>query len=87
MGYPALCAFRHFAHRAFWAATILLRAAGDIVRPLCAPIETTFWPLLFAQRALCAAAMRARPEADIVLPARLPLVPFSRERARLMPCS
>ena len=45
------CAFRHLAQRAFWAAMIRLRAAGDIVRPLRAAIETTFCPFTFAHRA------------------------------------
>ena len=51
MGYMALCAFRHFAQRAFWAATILMRPAGDIVRPLRELIETTLCPFLFAHLA------------------------------------
>jgi hypothetical protein len=76
-----LCAFRHFAQRAFWAATILLRAAGDIVRPLRPTIETTFCPLLLAHRARWAAAMRARPAAEIVLLVRWLLVPISTESA------
>jgi len=74
--YAVFCVFRHFAQRAFCAAAIFLRAAGDIVL-LRAVIETTFFPLSFAHLARCAAAIRARPAADIVLlPVRLP-VPFS----------
>ena len=40
----------HFAQRAFCAAAMRLRAAGDIVF-LAALITTTFRPLVFAQRA------------------------------------
>jgi len=76
------CALRHFAHRAFWAAAIFLRAAGDIVRPLRAVIETTL-PLAFAQRARCAAAIRARPAVEILLPVLLLPTPFSAEIALL----
>jgi hypothetical protein len=42
--------FRHFAQRAFCAATIRLRAAVDIFR-LLAEIETTFRPLILAHLA------------------------------------
>ena len=77
------CALRHFAHRAFWAAAIFLRAAGDIVRPLRAVIETTL-PFAFAQRARCAAAIRARPAVEILLlPVLLLPTPFSAEIALL----
>src|SRR6266478_1186028 len=80
ISYP-FCAFRHFAHRAFCAAAILLRAAGDIAL-LRAVIEATFGPLTFAHLARCAAAIRARPAADIVLPpVRLLPVPFNAESA------
>jgi hypothetical protein len=48
--YAVFCAFLHFAHRAFCAAAIFLRAAGDIVL-LRATIETTFRPLTFAHHA------------------------------------
>ena len=41
---------RHFVQRAFCAATMRLRAAGDILR-LRAAIETTFRPLTFAHLA------------------------------------
>ena len=40
----------HFAHRAFCAAAILLRAAADIFL-LRAVMDTTFGPLTFAQGA------------------------------------
>jgi len=40
----------HFAHRAFCAAAMRLRAAGDIVL-LRVVMDTTFGPFTFAQRA------------------------------------
>ena len=79
--YTLPCTFRHLAQRAFWAATILLRAAGDIVRPLRPTIEKTFCPLLLAHRARWAAAIRARPAAEIVLLAPWLPVPISTESA------
>jgi hypothetical protein len=69
------------AQRAFWAATMRLRAAGDIAR-FREAIDTTFRPLTFAQRARWAAAIRARPAADI-LPLRVDPLPFSAEIALL----
>lgn len=80
-------ALRHAAHRAFCAATIRLRAAGDIVRPFRAPMEVTLCPLILAHRARCAEAMRARPAAETVLPVRWLVAPFSNERARSMPAT
>src|SRR6266850_2392947 len=82
MGHADFCVFLHFAHRAFWAAAIRLRAAGDIVCPLRLAIDTTFCPLTFAQRARCAAAIRARPPADI-LPLRNDPLTFSADSALL----
>ena len=49
--YPAFCAFRHFAQRAFCAALILASAAPDNLRRLRVVIETTFRPLAFAHLA------------------------------------
>jgi hypothetical protein len=45
-----ICAFRHFAQRAFCAAAMRLRASGDILR-LWAAIETIFLPLTLAHLA------------------------------------
>ena len=46
----AFCFFRHFAHRAFCAAMIRLRAAGDSGRLGSLAVEA-FVPFTFAQRA------------------------------------
>ena len=79
----AFCSLRHFAHRAFCAAMILLRAAGDNGRLVLLAADA-FSPLALAQRARAAAAIRARPAADSLplRPRELVLVP-SAERALL----
>jgi hypothetical protein len=80
MGHAAFCCFLHFAQRAFWAAAIRLRAAGEMARfgaDALLAMETTFGlPWTRAHRARCAAAIRRRPAADmprLVFP--LPLTP------------
>ena len=72
---PVFLAFRHFAHRAFWAATIRFRAAADSVL-FRHVVETTLRPLVLAQRARCAAAIRVRSGKEIV-PLRVPLATVS----------
>ena len=49
-GYAAFCSFRQAAHRAFCAAAILLRAAGDSDRVVRLAVETVA-PFTLAQRA------------------------------------
>ena len=65
-----MCAFRHFAQRAFWAARILAMAADDIFLFVLERFgaDPDFCALTRAQRARCAAAMRARPAALIPPP-------------------
>ena len=62
-----------FAHRALWAAAILLRPAAEIVRFGLAV-------LCFAHRAFCARLILRRPAADIVRD--VPLEPTLPSAAR-----
>src|SRR6185437_10825001 len=77
-GYAAFlslfCCPFNFAHRAFWAAAILRRAAADMWRGLEA-----LPPFSRARRARWAAAIRARAAADTMRPV------VERLRPRLPP--
>jgi hypothetical protein len=67
---------RNLAHRAFVAATILLRPAAEIVRffGMAAPVDFRAPSFrTFAHRARCAAAIRALPALESELRGRAPL--------------
>lgn len=83
MRYAALfCCDLNFAHRAFWAAAILLRAAADMVRRAFG-CDTWLFAVLFTfcHRRFCARLMRLRPAADIVPLRAVELLPFTFPKA------